>query len=221
LNWTTPCRNDTLFYYYFDKPCTCGLSHQSSSCRYIEIYIFKTTWERSSAQWQKFALVSLVCLFVFLTACWRSSSRSQIENYLFRTAWERSSSWWQKFAWFSLVCLCVLLVLKLKTGEGVFIEVLGCCGPHKLLVQCGSHKRIICWGIPDFVFRNTLTPWVNPDFIIRKTYLWLFYQLNEHLCRKLKHIESLNNIYIIQNIINNLIQQHITNTQLKQHKTRD
>ena len=49
-----------------------------------------------------------------------------------------------KFAWFSLVCLSVLLVLKLKTGEGVFIEVLGCCGPHKLLVQCGPYKRILC-----------------------------------------------------------------------------
>ena len=49
-----------------------------------------------------------------------------------------------KFAWFSLVCLSVLLVLKLKTGEGVFIEVLGCCGPYKLLVQCGPYKRILC-----------------------------------------------------------------------------
>ena len=37
-----------------------------------------------------------------------------------------------------------LLVLKLKTGEGVFIEVLGCCEPHKLLLQCGPYKRILC-----------------------------------------------------------------------------
>jgi len=47
----------------------------------------------------------------------------------------------------------------------------------------------------------------------------VIFRLNEHLWCKLKHNESLNNIYIIQNI--NLIQQHITNMQLKQHKTRD
>jgi len=35
-------------------------------------------------------MVSLVCLFVFLTACWRSSSHSQIDSYLYTTAWEKS-----------------------------------------------------------------------------------------------------------------------------------
>ena len=123
----------------------------------------------------------------------------------FATALERSWAWWQKFAWFALVCLCVLLVLKIKTGEGVFIEVLGCFGPHKILVQCGPYKRILCWGIPDFVFRNTLTPYVFPDLVIRKAYIWLFYRLIEHLWRKLKHNESLNNIYIY--IIKNIMQQ--------------
>ena len=39
---------------------------------------------------------------------------------------------------------CVLLVLKLKTEEHLFIGFLGCCGPHKLLVQCGPYKRILC-----------------------------------------------------------------------------
>ena len=43
-----------------------------------------------------------------------------------------------------VVCLCVLMVLKLKTREHLFIEVLGCCGPHKLLVQYGPYKRILC-----------------------------------------------------------------------------
>jgi len=33
---------------------------------------------------------------------------------------------------------------KLKTGDHLFIEVLGCCGPHKFLVQCGPYKRILC-----------------------------------------------------------------------------
>jgi len=94
--------------------------------------------------------------------------------------------------------------IELKTGEGVFIKALECCEPHKLLVQCGPYKRILCWSIPDFVFRNTLTPYVNPDFIIRNAYFWLFYRLNEHIWRKLKHNESLNNIYIIQNIMQQL-----------------
>jgi len=42
----------------------------------------------------KTLIVSLVCLFVFLTACWGSSSRGrgQIKSYLFATAWERSSA---------------------------------------------------------------------------------------------------------------------------------
>jgi len=50
---------------------------------------------------------------------------------------------------------------------------------------------------------------------IKEVIFWL----NEYLWRKLKHNESLNNIYTIKNI--NLVQQHITNMQLKQHKTRD
>ena len=34
--------------------------------------------------------------------------------------------------------------IELKTGEGVFIKALECCEPHKLLVQCGPYKRILC-----------------------------------------------------------------------------
>jgi len=56
------------------------------------------------------------------------------------------------------VCLCVLLVSKLKTGEDVFIEVLGCCGPHKLLLQCGLYKRILCWGCPNYTIWTTIHP---------------------------------------------------------------
>ena len=63
-----------------------------------------------------------------------------------------------KFAWF-LSCVCVLLVdMKLKTGDHLFIGVCGCCGPHKLLVQCGSHKRIIRWGRLDYKIWTTILP---------------------------------------------------------------
>ena len=34
----------------------------------------------------------------------------------------------------------------------------GCCGPQKLSVKCGLHKRIICWGCPNFIIRIVLTP---------------------------------------------------------------
>ena len=60
--------------------------------------------------------------------------------------------------------LCVLLVLKLKTGEGVFIEVLGYCGPHKLLLQCGPCKNVICWGCPDYTIRTTIHPTESTKF---------------------------------------------------------
>jgi len=156
--------------YIFLKACW-----RSSPCWHIESNLFCGSMTKIFSTMTQICMVSLVCLFVFLTACWRSSSRSQIESYLFATAWERSSAKWQKFTWFSLVCLCVLLVLKLKIEEGVFIEVLGCCGPHKLLVQCGPYKRIICWTIPDLVIWNTLTPYVNLDFRIRNAHIFGYF----------------------------------------------
>jgi len=50
--------------------------------------------------------------------------------------------------------------MKLKTIEHLFIGVSVCCGPHKLLVQCGPYKRTICWRISDYVLRTTPTPYV-------------------------------------------------------------
>jgi len=60
------------------------------------------------------------------------------------------------------------MVLKLKTGEHLFIEVLGCCGLDKLLVQCGSHQKILCWSVPDFIIRKQLKPYVMCFFV----FLW-------------------------------------------------
>jgi len=54
--------------------------------------------------------------------------------------------------------------MKLKTGDHLFIGVPGCCGPHKLLVQCGSHKRILCWGYPDYKIGTTIHPTKSTKF---------------------------------------------------------
>ena len=51
----------------------------------------------------------------------------------------------------SLVCLC-------ENQKHLFIGVYGCCGPQKLSVKYGPHKRILCWGCPDFIIRIVLTP---------------------------------------------------------------
>ena len=48
-----------------------------------------------------------------------------------------------------LVCLC-------ENRKHLFIGVYGCCGPQKLSVKCGPHKRILCLGSPDFVIRIAL-----------------------------------------------------------------
>ena len=69
----------------------------------------------------------------------------------------------------------------------------GRCGPQKLSVQCGSHKRIQCWSNPDYKIRTIhhptekckfrvdtpqyrifpyyiiRKPWCFPDYIIRTT----------------------------------------------------
>jgi len=125
--------------------------------------------------------------------------------FITRTRWNRELS----------ICDRVRKILRLVTKIcmvffGVFLCFAGieaenrrgciyrgpwCGGPHKLLVQCGPYKRILSWSFPDFEIRNTLTPCVYPDFIIRTSYFQLFYRINEHLWRKLKHNESLNNIY--------------------------
>jgi len=58
----------------------------------------------------------------------------------------------------SFVCLCVFDGNEDENRKHLFTEVYGCCGPQKLSVKCGPHKRILCWGIPDFIIRIVLTP---------------------------------------------------------------
>jgi len=38
-----------------------------------------------------------------------------------------------------------------ENREHLFIDVFGRCGPHKLLVQCGPYKRILCWTNSDYI----------------------------------------------------------------------
>ena len=157
------------------------LAHREQSICHIESNLFCGSMTKILSTMTKMFMVSLVCLFVFLTACWRSSSRRQIESYLFATVWERSSAQWQNFAWFSLVCLCALLILKLKTGESIFIEVLGCCGPHKLLLQCDPYKRILCWGCPDCIIRTTIHPTKSTKFRLFPDYIIWISELHQNL----------------------------------------
>jgi len=75
----------------------------------------------------------------------------------------------------------------MKTGT-LFIEVSGRCGPQKLSVQCGSHKRIQCWSNPDYKIRTIHHPTekgkfrlytphycIFPNYIIRKPWCFLDY----------------------------------------------
>jgi len=41
----------------------------------------------------------------------------------------------------------------------LFIEVSGRCGPQQMSVQCGPYKRILYWGVSDYIIRISLTPY--------------------------------------------------------------
>jgi len=49
-----------------------------------------------------------------------------------------------KMSMVSLVCLCVFAGNEDENRKHLFIEVSRRSGPHKLSVNCGQYKRILC-----------------------------------------------------------------------------
>jgi len=108
-------------------------------------------------QVQKLNLYLSIYLYIFgsmLKIFIMPSNREQSINDKIRKIF---STMTKKFM-VSLVCLCVFDGNEDENRKHLFIEVFGCCGPQKLSVQYGPHKRILCRGSSEFIIRIVLAP---------------------------------------------------------------
>ena len=74
----------------------------------------------------------------------REQSFCHIESNLFCGSMTKIRNTMTKSFMVSLVCLCVFDGNEDENWKHLFIGVYGRCGPQKLCVKCGPHKRILC-----------------------------------------------------------------------------